>query len=197
MTILPLRNSVNHAPSRRGFLLIPLALAVALLALPHSAKAADGAVGDGTSTAEGTNALKSLATGTDDTACGFNALASNTSGNENTATGAFALTSNDGSFNTAAGFNALGSNTSGADNTATGAFALVHNTTGNDNTATGLNALFFNMVPQYQRSNCTYFMLNSTAVGPPHPGIANYNDVKVGDQIEAFSSEKVATQLNP
>jgi translation initiation factor IF-2 len=28
-------------------------------------------------------------------------------------------------------------------------------------------------------------------------GIANYNDVKVGDQIEAFSSEKVATQLNP
>ena len=32
----------------------------------------------------------------------------------------------------------------------------------------------------------------------PHEviGIANYNDVKVGDQIEAFSSEKVATELN-
>jgi translation initiation factor IF-2 len=28
-------------------------------------------------------------------------------------------------------------------------------------------------------------------------GIANYNDVKAGDQIEAFMSEKVATQLNP
>src|SRR6185369_1081215 len=28
-------------------------------------------------------------------------------------------------------------------------------------------------------------------------GIANYNDVKVGDQIEAFLSEKVATELNP
>src|SRR5436190_23973763 len=126
MTILPLRNSVNHAPSRRGFLLIPLALAVALLALPHSAKAADGAVGDGTSTAEGTNALKSLATGTDDTACGFNALASNTSGNENTATGAFALTSNNTSINTTASVNApLFNNTAGDNNTASG-FALLH-----------------------------------------------------------------------
>ena len=145
MTILPLRNSVNHAPSRRGFLLIPLALAVALLALPHSAKAADGAVGDGTSTAEGTNALKSLATGTDDTACGFNALASNTSGNENTATGAFALVHNTtGNDNTATGLNALFFNMAGADNTAIGVFALGSNESGNINTAAGFNALASN-----------------------------------------------------
>ena len=142
MTILPLRNSVNHAPSRRGFLLIPLALAVALLALPHSAKAADGAVGDGTSTAEGTNALKSLATGTDDTACGFNALASNDSGTANTATGGQALNKNTtGIDNTATGVDALFSNTSGSFNTATGLSALSSNSIGHDNTAQGFLAL--------------------------------------------------------
>src|SRR5437762_10581308 len=70
-------NLINHSRLRRGFPVVLFALGLALFALPQSAKAADGAVGDGTSTAEGTGALRSLSSGIYDTAMGFQALYSN------------------------------------------------------------------------------------------------------------------------
>ena len=115
----------------------------------------------GGNTAEGTDALLILTTGTDNTAIGAFALSINTTGSDNTATGSGALISNrtgsdntatgslalynnTASDNTATGFNALNSNTTGADNTATGSGALQSNTIGNDNTATGFEVLLNN-----------------------------------------------------
>jgi hypothetical protein len=109
----------------------------------------------GFNTAEGTDALFHLTTGTFNTAVGFNALFSNTTGSGNTANGFRALFRNTiGNDNTASGSQALLSNTSGQDNTATGAFALSKNTSGQENTATGTLALSFNTVG-----------LNNTATG--------------------------------
>ena len=93
-------------------------------------------------TAEGTNALLHLTTGSDNTAIGFNALFSNTRGHDNTATGFYALINNTtGYANTATGVVALSSNTTGYDNTATGVQALNNNNAGVNNTATGFAAL--------------------------------------------------------
>jgi alpha-L-rhamnosidase len=47
---------------------------------------------------------------------------------------------------------------------------------GNGTQGDYIYALYFNMVPDSQRSNCTYFLLNSTATSNPHPGIRYYND---------------------
>src|SRR5712691_13094638 len=97
----------------RGFLLIPLALALACFALAPAPNAfgvlpaPDGGYPGG-NTAEGTDALFSLTTGSFNTANGFDALFSNTTG----------------SFNTANGFDALQANTTGSFNTATGIEAL-------------------------------------------------------------------------
>jgi len=75
------------------------------------------------------------------TAEGSNALFSLTTGSANTAVGWFSLFSNtEGSFNTAAGAGALLFNTSDQ-NTAFGAAALLFNTIGFANTAVGVNAL--------------------------------------------------------
>ena len=90
----------------------------------------------GGNTAEGTNALLTLATGTYNTAVGFLSLESNTEGQFNTALGAGALLANVGDPSSGAG----------VDNTATGAGALLSNTTGNSNTANGAFALFSNSI---------------------------------------------------
>jgi hypothetical protein len=82
----------------------------------------------GGNTAEGTQALQSVAGGGYDSAFGFQAL--------------FHTTAN---FNTGLGFRALFSDTTGTQNTATGVQALFSNTTGNFNTAVGLNALYHNV----------------------------------------------------
>src|SRR5437667_644923 len=93
-----------------GFL---IALVLVCLRLSPSTQAAlpppppDGGY-PGFTTAEGTEALFNLTTGTENTAVGFQALFNNTTGN----------------FNTAIGVAALVSNTSGSDNTATGVFTL-------------------------------------------------------------------------
>jgi hypothetical protein len=98
----------------------------------------------GQNTAEGTNALFNLTTGTNNTAIGVGALFSNTTGVQDTATGSLALLSNtSGSANTADGFEALISNTTGFGNTGTGWSTLLHNTTGFHNTADGFQALLF------------------------------------------------------
>jgi trimeric autotransporter adhesin len=112
-------------------------------------------------TAEGSNALHGLTTGTDNTAVGDNALLNNTTGsyntgigsqalrnittaNYNTANGEFALSANQiGEGNTAIGAAALYKTTAGG-NTAIGAFALADDTTGDENTATGFEALSTN-----------------------------------------------------
>jgi hypothetical protein len=147
-TIPSLRNLINTPPLQRGFLLIPLGLALAWFALSPAARAVspppDGGYPNG-NTAEGDGALASNTSGADNTAIGNIALSSNTTGQENTATGRFALSNNTtGNDNTAAGWEALAFNTTGEFNTATGVEALVSNTTGHNNTANGADALASN-----------------------------------------------------
>jgi hypothetical protein len=112
---LPERNVIGRSPLRRGFLLIPLALAC--FALSPAARAVlpapDGGYA-GNNTAEGTDALFNLTSGIDNSGFGFQALSQNTNGNRNTAEG----------------FRALWSNTTGSDNTANGYQALYSNTRG-------------------------------------------------------------------
>jgi hypothetical protein len=98
----------------------------------------------GGNTAEGTNALLGLTTGTFNTALGFLSLQSNTTGSFNTATGAGTLLVNSADGNTATGAGALLSNTTGDRNTANGTVALFNNTSGNSNTAEGWQALLQN-----------------------------------------------------
>ena len=148
----------------RGYLLIPLALGFAWLALSPVARAVcregcdltngdtflgDDALPNNTTgidnTATGDVALASNTTGLFNTANGASALFTNTTGENNTANGAFALYNNTiGNFNTADGGDALSQNTSGSENTATGLDALHYNTTGNNNTAIGVDALYNN-----------------------------------------------------
>jgi hypothetical protein len=132
----------------RGFLLLPLALA--LFAVSPTARAVTPAPDGGypnQNTAEGDDALFNLDTSqsTYNTAIGFEALYNTTTGSANTAIGTTALYLNTTGFaNTATGIQALISNTTGHDNTANGIEALFYNTTGNDNTANGAFALFNN-----------------------------------------------------
>jgi Chaperone of endosialidase len=93
-------------------------------------------------TAEGTNALKSLTTGSANTAVGWYSLFSDTAGAFNTGVGAGTLLFNTtGEENTATGVGALLSNTEGLQNTACGTLALFNNVDGDQNTATGDAAL--------------------------------------------------------
>ena len=165
----------------RGFLLIPLVLA--WLALSQTAQAVTPAPDGGypnANTAEGTNALFSLTTGTGNTgngsatlyhdtagsgntASGASALFNNTTGGNNTANGGQALYKNTtGGNNTATGVSALYSNTTGTKNTATGANALYSNTTGGNNTATGFDALARNTTGLYDTANGAYALLSNT-----------------------------------
>src|SRR5437773_243683 len=133
---------------RRGFLLILLALAwFAISPVARSVSPAPDGGYPNFSTAEGTDALFSLTTGTDNTAIGYDALYHNTTGNYNTATGYDALYNNTtGDYNTATGYYALFRNTTGYYNTANGGSALGSNTTGHNNTANGLQALNSNTI---------------------------------------------------
>jgi hypothetical protein len=140
-------------PRRRdegGSLITVLLLALTCFGLSPTAQALlpapppDGGYPNG-NTAEGTGALFSLTTGSNNAAAGFRALYSNTAGVNNTATGSQALVNNTtGGQNTANGYVALSSNTSGASNTATGSGALHGNTTASHNTATGYISLYNN-----------------------------------------------------
>jgi Chaperone of endosialidase len=143
----PARQTHNRSPWRHGFLLIPLALTAACLALAPQARSAcqEGCDLPNFNTFLGDNALLSNTTGSANMACGASALFSNTTGIDNTANGSFALFSNStGSNNTVIGFSALQNNTIGSNNTANGLEALFHNSTGGSNTAIGFLALFGN-----------------------------------------------------
>src|ERR1700675_4844208 len=163
MTTPSLRNSISRPPLRRGlprkrqlprtqamwiirgFLFIPLVLAVAWLALSPTARAVNPPPDGGypnANTAEGDSALASLSTGINNTAIGFGALSANKTGSFNTASGSQALLNNNaGSANTATGAQALVNNTNGTSNSATGYQALFSNTGGDNNTANGAFAL--------------------------------------------------------
>jgi trimeric autotransporter adhesin len=150
MIHLPTQRTKPSIPGKNGGHTL-LILALGCLALFAVLKA--GAVSPppdggypGENTAEGTNALFSLAGGIDNTAVGFDALFADTSGMENTAVGVAALSTNTtGNLNTAVGYESLTRNT-GNDNTAIGANALLSNNSGHDNTATGFNALMNNTI---------------------------------------------------
>ena len=136
--------------SRFRTAILPFLIAFMLSCFGFSTKllavvpAPDGGYAGG-NTAEGENALFSLASGLDNTALGFDALVSNTAGNFSTAVGFDALLHNTtGSQNTATGVNALIDNTTGSFNTADGDNTLFFNTTGFQNVATGVQALFSN-----------------------------------------------------
>ena len=144
----PTRNSVSPSLLWRGLLLMVLVLA--WIGPSPSAQAVNPPPDGGypyLNTAEGTDALFSLSTGSGNTAAGFDTLYDNTTGSLNTAAGANALFSNTtGVENTAIGFDALNINTTGNHNTATGVFVLGINSTGNNNTADGYGALFHNTI---------------------------------------------------
>jgi len=127
-----------------NIILTTILLTLGSFALAHRTQAVSPAPDGGYpgfNTAEGQNALFSLATGDGNTAVGWFSLWSNAAGNFNTATGAGTLLFNTADENTAFGAAALLNNTSGASNTATGAAALSNNTTGGGNTANGTFAL--------------------------------------------------------
>src|SRR5438046_8811628 len=95
-TTTPLaRDSISRSPLRYGLFLIPLVLAAFALSPTAQAQLSPPPDGGypGNNTAEGTDALFRLTTGTDNTAIGFDALFSNKTGSENTAIGYAALLS--------------------------------------------------------------------------------------------------------
>jgi hypothetical protein len=95
-------------------------------------------------TAEGTNALLNLSSGTANTGLGWSSLLSVSTGSFNTGVGAGTLALTTGDSNTATGAAALLLNTTGTQNTAVGTAALLYNDTGNRNTANGAFALMSN-----------------------------------------------------
>jgi hypothetical protein len=130
-----------------GSALLPVALVLACFAISPTAQAVvpapDGGYPGG-NTAEGQNALFSLANGVHNTAIGYLSLRNTTTGGYNTALGSGTLLANTADGNTAIGVFALISNTIGHRNTANGSLALFSNTEGDFNTGIGDSALFSN-----------------------------------------------------
>jgi len=95
--------------------------------------------GNNGNTATGSQALRSITSGSHNTASGFNSLVTNVSGANNSAFGYQALYSNNtNGSNTAVGHQALYTNT-GSNNTALGAQAGYNQTTGSNNIYIGYN----------------------------------------------------------
>jgi uncharacterized coiled-coil protein SlyX len=155
--------------NNRNFISITILLALGLLALaatPNSfgvVPAPDGGYPNFT-TAEGTNALKNLTTGSGNTGIGWFSLFTASTANFNTGVGAGTLTLNTGDNNTAMGAVALFLNTTGANNTAVGAAALLKNADGFFNTATGSGALQDNDIGAGNTA-IGYFALHNNVTG--------------------------------
>jgi hypothetical protein len=153
------------------FLIASLIVSAGLLPKAQAVTPAPDGGYPGENTAEGSNALFSLTTGTHNTANGFQALFSNTAGNANTASGHNALARNTtGIQNTAIGGGVLASNTTGSNNTANGHHALNNNTTGSANTANGSDALASNTTGIYNTA-VGFFSLRSNAIGTLNTGV--------------------------
>jgi uncharacterized coiled-coil protein SlyX len=143
-----LRRPMNHmqSPCRSFFILLVTAWFVLLPNAPAAQETPDpGAVGGSFNTADGTNALGNVTTGTANSAFGWFSLLSNGESSFNTAVGAGTLLFNTASENTAVGAAALLFNTSGMRNTALGSAALLNNTD-DSNTAIGADALRANTI---------------------------------------------------
>lgn len=144
--------SINH-PCKVAFfgIVVVLISCLCFLANAHAITPRPDGGYPGGNTAEGQDALLTLASGTFNTAVGFSSLTNDIAGQFNTAVGAGALFANIGDpdsgaglENTATGAAALLNNSTGFANTATGAFDLLLNSTGSFNTANGLDALHSN-----------------------------------------------------
>jgi len=137
--------------------LLLMTLATFCFAVPPLAQAVvpppDGGYSNFT-TAEGTNALKNLTTGSGNTATGWYSLFTDSTASFNTSVGAGTLLFNNADQNTAIGTAALLFNTSGSINTAVGVAALSNNATAHGNSAIGTAALLSNMAGN-----------NNTAIG--------------------------------
>lgn len=118
-------------------------------------------------TAEGEDALFSLAAGFDNTAIGYHALYHGTGAHQNVAVGTNALSgTKTGGFNTAVGAGALEVNTVGlGENTGVGAYSLNQTTLGSLNTAVGYQALYNNRTGS-----------NNIAIGPFAGGLCKLSD---------------------
>ena len=146
---------MNRSPVRRGFLLIPLALACFALSPQARAVCQRGCGSTNFSTFLGDDALINNTTGTANTALGWHALYSNTTGQNNTAVGTALVSNTTGNINTAVGGSALAANTTGDNNVACGITALYNNTDGTGNVAVGGSAMLHNTIGD-----------GNTAIGP-------------------------------
>jgi hypothetical protein len=162
-----------YGSSRRFSFLLMSVVLTCLAFLPGVravTPAPDGAYPNN-NTAEGSNALFSLTTGTWNTAIGARALYSNTTGSRNNAFGVSALLNHrSNNYNNAVGARALEKDTSGYANNAFGDQALINNTIGVYNTAIGDDALLSNTSSSNNTalgSGALYFNTgsNNTAVG--------------------------------
>jgi hypothetical protein len=204
MKTLHSRKSINRSPLRLAFLLIPLVFVcfglspVARAVVP----APDGGY-PGFNTAEGTNALFSLTSGTANTAIGFNALFHNTTGGSNTGTGFQVLFRNTTGFqNAATGWRALFENTTGFHNTASGFEALFFNTTGNHNTADGDVALAANETGNFNTAEGAHALrVNTTGSSNTALGfeagfhITGNGNVCIGEGIFGLVGENNVTRI--
>src|SRR5215831_7151047 len=156
MTTSIISNSINNSPLRCAFIIMPFVL-MCVATLPGARAVSPPPAGGypGGNTAEGTDALLNLSSGTDNTAIGADALANNVSGSDNTAVGFQALLLATGNHNTAVGSEALFFDTGGHDNTATGFQALLNNTTGIENAASGAFALINNQTGDFNTATGT------------------------------------------
>jgi Chaperone of endosialidase len=173
--------SALQIPKRRSLarrVSVVAVLLAAAIPLPVT-QAADGGL-PRQNTAEGSGALSSLTSGSDNAALGFHARLSNTTGFSNTASGESALASNtSGVANTATGESALTSNTTAGGNVADGQGALTSNTEGSGNVASGDNALFSNTTGQDNvASGSSALFSNTTGVDNTAVGLGalGFND---------------------
>jgi hypothetical protein len=189
MTTLSLTNSIPSTTARRGFLLIPLVIALACLALSPTARAADGGLPN-ENTAEGDGALFSLTTGFGNTGLGFDALFTNMTGNENTAVGDSALSEVEGGFgNTAVGFGACEDQADGDSNTAVGNDALQKNKHGAFNTALGDDALQDNMASDNTATGASALQKTTTGSGNTATGEDAMEENTTGSRNAAFGGD--------
>jgi hypothetical protein len=128
-----MKSCLKKFVSTQRILIFALSFAVSPVALAV-VPAPDGGYANLT-TAEGTNALKSLTTGTANTGVGWSSLLSVTTGSFNTGIGGGALALNTADSNTAVGAAALLLNTTGTLNAAFGGNALLSMTDGTEDTA--------------------------------------------------------------
>ena len=195
---------MSRSRLQRGLSLIPLVF-ICLALLPRAqavVPAPDGGY-PGFNTAEGTDALFRLTTGTGNTAVGFDALLHNTTASGNTAIGFQALIFTTTGFqNAATGWRALFRNTTGFHNTANGFEALLFNETGNHNTADGDAALLHNTTGDFNTASGAHALDHNTT-GSANTALgfqAGFNstgsgNVCIGDNIVGLAGENNVTRI--